>query len=90
MPDPSIGKVARSMPVPGGINLFGVSGIFPHSAGFRGRLARWRRRTACPAFRQKINVTRIDTIAAARPPAGAAARASASGEEAAPDFQVVC
>ena len=74
------------MPVPGGINLFGVSGIFPHSAGFQGRLARWRRRTACPAFRQEINVTRIDTIAA-RP--GAGARAPASGEGAAPDFQVV-
>jgi hypothetical protein len=86
MPDPSIGKVARSMPVPGLINLFGVSGIFPHFAGFRGRLARWRRRTACPAFRQTINVTRIDTIAP-RPPADT--RARASNEEASPHLHVV-
>jgi hypothetical protein len=75
------------VPVPGDINHFGVAGNFLHFAGFRGRLARWPRRTACPAFRQTINVTRIDTIAARR---GAAARAPASGEEVSPDCQVVC
>src|SRR5712671_1816410 len=80
MPGPSIGKVARSMPVPARdtevLTLFGAGGVFAYSSGFPRRLARSgpaRRGSRMRARSQGIDMTRIDTdgsghgAAAARP-----------------------